>query len=57
MKPTQIEHIGIAVKSLEESIPVFEKLLGISCKGIENVSDQFVNTAIFEIGECKIELL
>jgi methylmalonyl-CoA/ethylmalonyl-CoA epimerase len=57
MQPTHIEHIGIAVKSLEESIPVFEKLLGVKCKGIENISDQFVNTAIFEIGINKIELL
>jgi len=57
MKPTHIEHIGIAVKNLAESIPVFEKLLGVKCKGIEVVSDQYVNTAIFEIGESKIELL
>jgi methylmalonyl-CoA/ethylmalonyl-CoA epimerase len=57
MQPTHIDHIGIAVKSLEESIPVFEKLLGVKCKGIENISDQFVNTAIFEVGINKIELL
>ena len=57
MIPTHIEHIGIAVRSLSESIPIFEKLLGVSCKGIENVSDQLVNTAIFEIGHNKIELL
>jgi len=57
MKPTHIEHIGIAVKCLEKSIPIFEKLLGVKCQGIENVSDQFVNTAIFEIGQNKIELL
>ena len=40
-----------------ESIPVFEKLLGVKCKGVENISDQFVNTAIFEIGINKIELI
>lgn len=57
MKPTHIEHIGIAVKSLEESIPVFEKLLGVKCKDVEDVADQHVKTAIFEIGINKIELL
>lgn len=57
MKPTHIEHIGIAVKSLEESIPVFEKLLGVPCKKVETVADQHVRTAIFEIGINKIELL
>lgn len=57
MKAKRIEHIGIAVKSLEESIPLFEKLLGTKCHSTENVSDQFVNTAIFNVGESKIELL
>lgn len=52
-----IEHIGIAVKSLETSVPLFEKLLGIKCHSIEKVEDQFVNTAIFQLGESKIELL
>lgn len=57
MKINSIEHIGIAVKSLEDSIPVFEKLLGVKCLGVENVADQFVNTAFFQIGESKVELL
>lgn len=57
MKPTHIEHIGIAVKSLSESIPVFEKLLGTKCYAIEEVKDQFVKTAFFKIGQTKIELL
>ena len=57
MRPTHIEHIGIAVKNLEQSIPVFEKLLGVKCKGIEKIRDQCVNTAIFEIGINKIELI
>lgn len=57
MKPTHIEHIGIAVKSLSESIPVFEKLLGTKCYAIEEVKDQFVKTAFFMIGQTKIELL
>lgn len=57
MNPTNIDHIGIAVKSLAESIPIFENLLGVKCKQIENITDQFVKTAIFEIGCNKIELL
>ena len=57
MKPTHIEHIGIAVKSLDESIPYFEQLLGTSCYAIEEVKDQHVKTAFFMIGQTKIELL
>jgi methylmalonyl-CoA/ethylmalonyl-CoA epimerase len=57
MKPSHIEHIGIAVKSLENSIPLFEKLLGTTCYAIEEVADQFVKTAFFRVGETKIELL
>ncbi len=57
MKPTHIEHIGIAVKSLDEAIPFYEKLLGTSCYSIEEVVDQRVKTAFFKIGQTKIELL
>jgi len=57
MKPKFIDHIGIAVKSIDESIPIYEKLLGIKCYSIENVEDQFVKTAFFLIGQTKIELL
>jgi len=57
MKPTHIEHIGIAVKDLNESIPLFEKLLGTKCYAVEEVKDQFVRTAFFVLGETKIELL
>ena len=53
----KIEHIGIAVKSLEDSIPLYEKLLGVKCYAIEEVEDQLVNTAFFLIGQTKIELL
>ena len=52
-----IEHIGIAVKSLKDSIPLWEKLLGVDCYAIESVEDQFVNTAFFLVGQTKIELL
>jgi len=57
MKPTHIEHLGIAVKSLEESIPYYENLLGTTCYNIEEVKDQRVKTAFFKIGQTKIELL
>jgi methylmalonyl-CoA/ethylmalonyl-CoA epimerase len=57
MKPTHIEHIGIAVKSLDEAIPFYEKMLGTECYAIEEVKDQKVRTAFLKIGQTKIELL
>ena len=57
MIPTHIDHIGIAVKNLEESVLLFEKLLGVECYAIEEVADQFVRTAFFLVGHTKIELL
>ncbi len=57
MKVSHIEHLGIAVKSLEESIPYYENLLGIKCYNVEEVKDQRVKTAFFLVGETKIELL
>ena len=52
-----VEHIGIAVKSLELSIPVFEKLLNTPCYRTELVESERVNTAFFQKSETKIELL
>ena len=57
MKPTHIEHIGIAVKSIEASLPYYEKVLGLSCYAVEEVAEQKVKTAFFRVGETKIELL
>lgn len=57
MKPTHIEHIGIAVTSLDEAIPFYEKVLGLTCYAIEEVKDQKVKTAFFKVGQTKIELL
>ena len=57
MKPTHIEHIGIAVKDLQASIKFYEDVLGLKCYAIEEVKDQKVKTAFFKIGETKIELL
>jgi len=57
MKISHIEHIGIAVKSLEEAIPFYEQVLGLKCYAIEEVKDQRVKTAFFKVGQTKIELL
>ena len=57
MKITHIEHIGIAVENLEESIKYYENVLGLKCYAIEEVTDQKVKTAFFMVGETKIELL
>lgn len=57
MKITHIEHIGIAVKSLDEAIPFYENVLGLKCYNIEEVKDQRVKTAFFMVGQTKIELL
>ena len=53
----KIEHIGIAVKELTISIPLFEQLLNSNCYKIETVESEHVNTAFFKKGETKIELL
>jgi methylmalonyl-CoA/ethylmalonyl-CoA epimerase len=57
MEITHIEHIGIAVRNLEEAIKFYEEIFGLKCYGIEEVKDQKVRTAFFKIGETKIELL
>ena len=57
MELTHIEHIGIAVKSIEEQLPYYEGILGLKCYNIETVEDQKVKTAFFMIGQTKIELL
>ena len=57
MNITHIEHIGIAVNSLDEAIPFYEEMLGLKCYAVEEVKDQKVKTAFFMVGETKIELL
>ena len=57
MEITHIEHLGIAVKSIEEQLPYYEKVLGITCYNIEEVADQKVKTAFFKVGQTKIELV
>lgn len=53
----KVEHIGLAVKSFEQSIPLFEQLLSTPCYKTELVASEKVNTAFFQVGETKIELL
>ena len=53
----KIEHIGIAVASLEQSIQKYELLLGVSCYKVEEVASEAVKTAFFMVGDTKIELL
>lgn len=57
MGVSHIEHIGIAVNSLDEAIPYYEKVLGLKCYAVEEVTDQKVKTAFFKVGDTKIELL
>lgn len=57
MNLSHIEHLGIAVKSLDQAIPYYEKILGLKCYNIEEVADQKVRTAFFKVGQTKIELL
>ena len=53
----RIDHLGIAVRSLEDSIPYYEKSLGLKCERIEEVASQKVRTAFFHVGETHLELL
>ena len=57
MKISHIEHLGIAVQSIEESLPYFENVLGLKCYNIEVVEDQKVRTAFLKCGDVKLELL
>ena len=57
MKISHIEHLGIAVQSIEEALPYFKEVLGLECYAVEVVEDQKVKTAFLQVGEVKIELL
>jgi len=57
MKPSHIEHIGIAVTNLKDAVSFYENVLGLTCYNIEEVPDQKVRTAFFMVGQTKIELL
>ena len=57
MKISHIEHIGIAVNSIEEALPFYENVLGFECYKTEEVADQKVKTAFLKVGDTKLELL
>ena len=57
MKISRIEHLGIAVQSIEEALPYYENVLGLKCYAVEEVADQKVKTAFLKCGEVKLELL
>lgn len=57
MKISRIDHLGIAVQSIDEVLPFFENTLGLKCYAIEEVADQKVKTAFLKVGEVKLELL
>jgi methylmalonyl-CoA/ethylmalonyl-CoA epimerase len=57
MDISHIEHLGIAVKSIEDRLPYYENVLGLKCYNIEVVEEQKVRTAFFKVGQTKIELL
>ncbi|MCQ2111488.1 MAG: methylmalonyl-CoA epimerase [Bacteroidaceae bacterium] len=57
MKISHIEHLGIAVKSIDEVLPYFENVLGLKCYKQEVVEDQKVKTAFIMVGQTKLELL
>ena len=53
----KIDHLGIAVKSLDEAVPYYEQALGLKCEHREEVVSQKVRTAFFNCGEVHLELL
>lgn len=54
---TKIDHLGIAVPSLDAAVPYYEKALGLKCEHREEVASQKVRTAFFSVGEVHLELL
>ena len=52
-----IDHLGIAVRSIDEAVPIYETALGLRCLGREEVASQHVKTAFFDVGGVHIELL
>ena len=57
MEISRIDHIGIAVTNLDETIKFYEEILGINCTGTETVADQKVKVAFFPVGDTELEFL
>jgi methylmalonyl-CoA/ethylmalonyl-CoA epimerase len=57
MKPTVVDHIGIAVKSIDDALKFWEAGLGIKCTGVEEVTEQKVKTAVLPVKDTEVELL
>ncbi len=57
MKVLKVDHIGIAVKSIDEAKKLYEDLLGLKYEGSETVAEQKVTTAFFPVGDTEVELL
>ncbi len=57
MKPTVVDHIGVAVKSIEESLKFWEDTMGVKCVDVEEVEEQKVKTAFLPLKDTEIELL
>jgi len=57
MKPTVIDHIGIAVSDLDEALKFWEGNMGVKCHGVEEVAEQKVKTAFLPVKDTEIELL
>ena len=57
MKPTIIDHIGVAVKNIDSSLKFWEGTLGIKCTGVEEVTEQKVKTAFLPLKDSEVELL
>ena len=57
MNVSRVDHIGIAVTNLDETIKFYEEVLGIKCEGTEVVEDQKVKVAFFPVGDTELEFL
>ena len=57
MDVTRVDHIGIAVNNLDETIKFYEEIIGIKCTAVETVEDQKVKVAFFPIGDTELEFL
>lgn len=53
----RLEHIGIAVRSLSESVPIFEKIFGVKASQVEHVPEQKVNVQKIKLSNCELEFL